>query len=841
MNWNSLRQEITSNYKDVFTEFFEIKGNNFRSIIGLLRKVLIYETGNTSLDGICTSVISELENVFDENLLLGRKENSLKILATELEPFLKKICLLKSNFNDDYTNDKRKTLVPLIKELNLSQKITNNTVKLHEEDIKSINRFRGTDSALYHLSNSYITRNDDVHNSKKYKNREFYERLESVVIFYLFVVATYYDELNEQVKSVPDYIENERYLKYITDILSRHNSFQLLKNEFGLNTTELEKFDLEIRVRQDKKVKEKSQYLSNPNQKKVFNNLKLFPEIDKLVNKSKYILAHGIATSGKTTLLKTTGSKFLKSKKDGLVFFIELGKSFEGKIKTSILDIIKNEYKAYTNQELALEVYKGKILLLLDGLDEVPNKSTRDNLILEITKFKVYKDVQIVLSSRTCDYIENNTLINNHFEKYELLPLNPKEMITLAQTIIKNDSDFKNFVTLIKKSELFNAFPKTPLTTILLAILFKEKTIDIKDLPRNITELYNKFMDIFLHKWDKSRGISEQFKIQQKEFVLKSIANYLQINNKISIRESELFEILNNLKKDYPLEIEDAKTFVERLCNRTSLFIKDIDDSYRFFHLTMQEFLTAKNFTYSDEKILLDNFYNEWWLNTNIFYAGRQPTNFDLLHKISELEGYYPLDVDSRVNYIIHTSKVLSAAHTIKKIEQRKVLESIFSIFNVLVKDVVNTIVGIEGAKNKIEVRVYRQTILDIIIFLRDFFNEFLGSTYFNEQLSEIWLDMAKEKEIRNYSDISLYCLAYCLSVQSKDSQYLLEFIDNENIDINVRWYKIVEVDIDIKKLAISNKKAVLKIKRKAFKHKKYIEQQFNQKLKNHYSSISGL
>ena len=46
----------------------------------------------------------------------------------------------------------------------------------------------------------------------------------------------------------------------------------------------------------------------------------------------------------------------------------------------------------------------------------------------------------------------------------------------------------------------------------------------LKELPKNISELYSKFIDLFLNKWDKGKGISEQYQLAEKEFILKAQA-----------------------------------------------------------------------------------------------------------------------------------------------------------------------------------------------------------------------------------------------------------------------------------------------------------------------------
>ncbi len=88
-------------------------------------------------------------------------------------------------------------------------------------------------------------------------------------------------------------------------------------------------------------------------------------------------------------------------------------------------------------------------------------------------------------------------------------------------------------------------------------------------------------------------------------------------------------------------------------------------------------------------------------------------------------------------------------------------------------------------------------------------------------------------------SDITEYCISYCISTFRKDSSSLYAFAMKK--DLNPRWYKIIDVDVDIKKLRIDNHKIKVKIKSKAFDNKKYIQNQFADRLKKHYDSITGI
>ena len=453
-----------------------------------------------------------------------------------------------------------------------------------------------------------------------------------------------------------------------------------------------------------------------------------------------------------------------------------------------------------------------------------------------------------MLTSRTNDYITNNSTIENYFEKFELLPITPSEIIALGEKILGQGSQFNSFVKMVKKGSLLKAFPKTPLTSILLAILFKEKDINLKELPKNITELYRKFIDLFLNRWDKNKGISEQFEIQKKEFVLQTIAEHMQKNRLISISEADLeIFIISLSKKKHIGGPQDPKDHLTNLCERTCILVKDeFTDSYRFFHLTIQEFLAAQKFDYKDDDLLVKNFYDEWWLNPNIFYAGNKTEYPDILQRVSNFE-LYPLDAETKFNFVAHSSQVLLAAHNIDNDVREQVLRSMIKIFDDFSKELVKELAKISDfvdEKSSIDKKIAKlknQTLLDVILSLRDIFMEFFGIADFQNELDKIWSGFIYEDKIIDMCDTTLYCISYCLSISSRDAKYLEEFVTTNNIDINSRWYKIVDVDINVKKLLNTRRNIMLKIRNLSNKNKDYIQAQFKERLNRHYQSLIGI
>lgn len=622
---------------------------------------------------------------------------------------------------------------------------------------------------------------------------------------------------------------NER---MINNIL-QNKSLKFLQTDFDVNIDNFGEFELSIKAKSTKFEKERDEYLDGHTTKLP---VKFLPDIKKIIENKRSLFLHGIATSGKTTILKKIGKDFILSKPNSIAFYVELNK-LKNDSNTPIANYIDEIYKEITNHELDIREYKDEdILFLLDGLDEVQNVDLRKKIISEIKAYELSDyDIQIILSSRTADIIKNDIELDSIFDQFELMSLNLGELVKVGEKIITDDKQAESFVALVTKGEIVNAFPKTPLTTILLAILFKEDKIDSKDLPRNITELYEKFMDLFLDKWDKERGVSQQYKLKERLFVLKEIAGKMHFNNEIEIEEHELLSFLEELKVERPVEIlKSPEEFLQNLSANSNILIYNNESKkFRFFHLTIQEYLSSLSYSSKNEAYLAENFLNEWWLNPSIFYAGKVPESASLVSEIAKLK-IYPTDTLDKSTYIVHASKVLKAAHLISNSERKKMLKTMLGLFDKMTKELILSLIGAKDPK------YYKRTILDLILWARAFYMDYFSSSQFQECLKDIWNEILKE-DSNQYSDITRYCISYDLSISERNASYLLEFIQSDK-SMNPRWFKIVDVDIAIRHLNHDRKgKPILKLRQNAVKNKKYIAKQFNERIAKHYKSITSI
>lgn len=562
-------------------------------------------------------------------------------------------------------------------------------------------------------------------------------------------------------------------------------------------------------------------------------------EIDEsltIVHSNLSFVISGIATSGKSLMLKRVGYNSVNEYQQNRIapFVIQLGKIK----KCDDYDFgktIEDHYFNITQSKLEYNKYM-KICLLLDGFDEITSENERRLMIAKITSFyrkfhENYKGtiLQIVLTTRDVDFIENENYLQK-YEKMELLPFDVGQAFKLVKKLIPgNKIKAENFVKAIKNNQLSNNLTRTPMALSLMAILYKEDEIELDELPANITELYNKFTDYYLNKWDTSKGISLQYKFEESKQILGFIAQELHLNNLTEITLKELKIFLSNLKADYDYEdLKDIETFLKALKERTGIIHYNNESSaFSFSHLAFQEYFVSISYDDSNEGKLIEKFYDEWWSNPIVFYCGKQPKRDVFLQKV--LKTITPSDIHQRFIHITLLSRALQASYLMSNTSKKHFANNIISEFNKVYNEIV------ESEKQKEAGLTYMVSTLDVILKFREFIYKQLTSKHLNQnQVFEIIEDILVNHQ-EKFTDVPLYCIANYASVNKKDPKYLEQFISNKKH--NTRWDRIVFIDIEnINNGKNYDDKTFRKIKKNQIKNKEYIQLQLKQTAYRHLS-----
>lgn len=178
------------------------------------------------------------------------------------------------------------------------------------------------------------------------------------------------------------------------------------------------------------------------------------------------------------------------------------------------------------------------------------------------------------------------------------------------------------------------------LSPLLVTVFVATSDIARKDIPANITELFKKYTEMMLGRWDLSKGLSQQYIFPLKDFLLKKIAYemHAQKTTYITRKECERFfetELEKLGKKSVEIDL-----LINEIINRSGLF-RCYEDKIEFRHLLLQEFFAGRGIPSPDLIPSLVTDY--WWQKVIIFYFGEHPSaSQDLIMVVNKLTALPP-------------------------------------------------------------------------------------------------------------------------------------------------------------------------------------------------------
>jgi energy-coupling factor transporter ATP-binding protein EcfA2 len=157
----------------------------------------------------------------------------------------------------------------------------------------------------------------------------------------------------------------------------------------------------------------------------------------------------------------------------------------------------------------------GQGVLIVDGIDEAQNVSSRNELLAKIDLFAGrYERATIIVSSRIVGY--DPRVLDSSFEHYELAPFSEQQVRQVLAGALRSDPihsmssasdlDIEKLAKRIVADPRLSALAETPLLlSIVVRIIIERGTVD--GLPRERHSLYDIAVDMMLSEWDAQRGI----------------------------------------------------------------------------------------------------------------------------------------------------------------------------------------------------------------------------------------------------------------------------------------------------------------------------------------------
>jgi|JI91814CRNA_FD_contig_123_50727_length_3143_multi_4_in_0_out_2_2 predicted NACHT family NTPase len=332
----------------------------------------------------------------------------------------------------------------------------------------------------------------------------------------------------------------------------------------------------------------------------------------KAVEQYDKLMVLGKPGAGKTTFLKSLALQCSGDQlHSGLVpIFITLKDFGDNPKNHALLDYIieRLSYYEIESEEIKLLLKQGKMIVLLDGLDEV--KEERNKYVLaEITKFSDrYDKNRFVMTCR----IAAREYTFEKFTEVEVADFDQEQIDTFVKNWFQcskkekkeeKEEKAKKFRRNLDNQPRIKELATNPLLLTLLCLVFEDKG---EFVSRNRYDVYQEAINTLLGKWDASRAIDREnvyknLSLGDKRDLLSYIALRTFEERNYFLRKIDLVNLISNYIRNFP----DAKSNPEQLELDSELVLKSIEvqhgllverarNIYSFSHLTFLEYFTAR-------------------------------------------------------------------------------------------------------------------------------------------------------------------------------------------------------------------------------------------------------
>lgn len=362
--------------------------------------------------------------------------------------------------------------------------------------------------------------------------------------------------------------------------------------------------------------------------------------VEEAFQHTQYLLVEGAPGSGKTTILMRVAMALVKALRGDTSSAREMG--FKEPYPLPIFVPLRHFWtywrnmppteRIFTTPSLLLKYLhaaighyvqdeswllslldSGQVALLFDGLDEIPDEVGRQQASGVIRDFvRKFANCRIALTTRPAgltNAIRKNLMTQGRLSYCEVRPLNQDQVSrfihawyrALVTNPVESQRKAQELVKRIEANPRVSELARTPILLTAIAVVHQSRG----DLPERRADLYDHCVKALIGRWDaakdeEGRQLTGEYAEDTKLSLLQEIAFVIH-NQGSDARTIERGPLLRLLGKRLDLDSRQQPTpdkynvLLEYMVDRTGLIIPEGDTTYRFRHLSFQEFLTARH------------------------------------------------------------------------------------------------------------------------------------------------------------------------------------------------------------------------------------------------------
>lgn len=232
------------------------------------------------------------------------------------------------------------------------------------------------------------------------------------------------------------------------------------------------------------------------------------------------------------------------------------------------------------------------IAFFIDGLDETSHDlDQRVEYVCDAaSKLHSLSGAKLVVSSREIRDEQLTQKLAKAFDKYTVCPLTFGAIVSFVEKLCRDLSVTDKMRSDLQNSPLMKALPRTPLSAILLGKLFAEK---VRELPSTLPELYAKYCELVLGRWDLQKGAGTEKEYETVSRITSQVAAYMLENDLEVMGIVELRQMFDSYLKTRRTG-QDLDTLLGIFLSKTELIATDpVHQVMAFRHQSFKEFFAA--------------------------------------------------------------------------------------------------------------------------------------------------------------------------------------------------------------------------------------------------------
>lgn len=356
-----------------------------------------------------------------------------------------------------------------------------------------------------------------------------------------------------------------------------------------------------------------------------------------VANQTQYLMVLGGPGMGKSTFLRKVGLEILSGDQtqcfqhDCIPVFIELKEFRFGAI--DIEGAIANEFETcgfpHHKKFARAALEQGKLLILLDGLDEVPPEKMGEAISKIRNVVDRYDKNRFIISCRIAAYRHNF----RRFTDVEIADFDDQQIHQFIQHWFVNDSHKGQECWAKLLSSDYAAAKElthTPLLLTLTCLLYQRAG----QFPTNRATLYEKALRTLLEEWSGEKGLPQAnlyrgLDTKRKELMISKIAYDAFQNNRFFLSRRELASQIEHLLKEMLPDEQfiDGQAVLKSIEIHHGILVERAEGIYSFSHLTLQEFLTAQHIIDTRQPVqtvIAEHLLDHHWREVFLLLAGLQ-------------------------------------------------------------------------------------------------------------------------------------------------------------------------------------------------------------------------